>query len=346
MYKRKDGRFCHKMTIDGKTVYFYSSEDTERKAKKDIDNQITEYKFISHEKKHKLSKLFDRMIEEKENTLSYKTIECYKIAYKHLARFHDRYIEEIEPYEIQKLFNDMLMENYSKSSISKVKIVYGLITNYAMLNGIKVQNSASVVRVPKQAKQQKRHAASDSDIDTITKNLDVDFDIYAFILLYTGLRRGELLALTGEDINLESRTITVNKSVEFEGNTAKVKPQTKTENGMRTIPILDVLYEPITKLKKATKKGEYLFGGKTPLSKTQIFKKWKNLVNTLGIDITQHQLRHTYAKILYRAGVDAKTAQGLLGHADISTTMNIYTEFSKDVTEKNVNKINAFLSEL
>jgi integrase len=345
MYKRNDGRYCHKFTIDGKIVYFYSSAETERKAKKDIDNQIAEYRFISHEKKHKLSKLFDRMIGEKEKTVSYKTIETYKTAYNHLGRLRDRYVEEIEPFEIQKLFTDMLTQGYSKSSISKVKIVYGLIISYAMLNGLKVQNSASVVPVPKQAKQNKRRAVSDDDIDVITSSLNVEFDIYAFLLLYTGLRRGEALALVKEDVNLETRTITVNKSIEYDGNNPKVKTQPKTENGIRTIPILDILYDPLRELKKNTKKGEYLFGGKTPLSKTQIFKKWKKLITELGIDITQHQLRHTYAKILYRSGVDAKTAQGLLGHADISTTMNIYTEFSKDVTEKNVAKINSFISE-
>ena len=344
MYRRKDGRYCHKLSIDGKTIYFYSSEDTERKAKRDIDNQIAEYSFIAHEKKHNFDKLYQRMINEKEKTVSYKTLESYKNAYRHLAVFKDKNIEDIEPFEIQKLFNDLMIAGYSKSSISKVKIVYGLITTYAMFNGIKVQNSASAVKVPKQAKQSKRHAATDRDMYIIKNNLDTEFCIYAFVLMYTGLRRGELLALKKEDIDLEERIIVVNKSIEFEGNTPKVKNQTKTESGMRTIPILDILYEPLANLKKATKKGEFIFGGTQPFSKTQIYKKWKRLTETLGINITQHQLRHTYAKILYRAGVDAKTAQGLLGHSDISTTMNIYTEFSKDVTDKNVNKINSFIS--
>lgn len=346
MFKRSDGRYCDKVSINGKVVYFYSRAETERKAKKDIDEQILRYRTASHEEKHKFSKIYDQMIREKEGTVSFKTVETYQIAYKHLAPFHDRYIDDIEPYELQKLLYEMVIQGYSKSTISKVRILYGLIANYAMLNGIKIQNSASVVKVPKQALQNKRHAVSDHDIDVITNSLHVDFDIYAFILLYTGLRRGEVLALTKEDINLESKTISVTKSVEFIGNTPRVKNTTKTESGIRTVPIIDKLYQPISELKKATKKGEYLFGGKHPLSKTQIFKRWKNLTNALDINITQHQLRHTYAKILYRAGVDVKTAQGLLGHADISTTMNIYTEFSKDVTEKNVEKINAFLSEL
>ena len=65
---------------------------------------------------------------------------------------------------------------------------------------------------------------------------------------------------------------------------------------------------------------------------------------TIGYRFTNHQLRHAYAKLLYKAGVDPKTAQRLLRHADIQTTMNIYTEFDEEVTQASVKKANEYLN--
>ena len=87
-----------------------------------------------------------------------------------------------------------------------------------------------------------------------------------------------------------------------------------------------------------------MFLKEKPLTKTQIDKRLKKYCETIGYHFTGHQLRHAFAKMIYEAGIDVKTAQRLLRHADFKTTMNIYTEFSKEMTEKSVNKLNDFLT--
>ena len=59
-------------------------------------------------------------------------------------------------------------------------------------------------------------------------------------------------------------------------------------------------------------------------------RKWRNFLKATGLDITAHMLRHTYATILYDAEVDVLTAQKLLGHADVSTTMNVYAHATRE----------------
>lgn len=75
-----------------------------------------------------------------------------------------------------------------------------------------------------------------------------------------------------------------------------------------------------------------------------IKRRWEKCIKSVGLNITQHQLRHTYATLLYRSGIDAKTAQGLLGHSDVQTTLNIYTDIAEDIKKISVDKLNQFLN--
>ena len=61
-------------------------------------------------------------------------------------------------------------------------------------------------------------------------------------------------------------------------------------------------------------------------------KRWARYIKGIDVNITQHQLRHAYSFLLYRSGIDVKTAQYLLGHSNYATTMNIYTDFDKEKT--------------
>ena len=157
--------------------------------------------------------------------------------------------------------------------------------------------------------------------------LTTDFGMWAMILLYTGMRRGELAAIQLKDIDFNNGIIHVWRSVEFINNQPVLKDMPKSISGVRDIPILDILKPLLLFHCKDLGDNDFIFGKTAPLTETKIKKRWKKYCKEIDIDIHQHQLRHAYAKILYRAGIDPKTAQGLLGHADIQTTMNILQSF-------------------
>lgn len=71
---------------------------------------------------------------------------------------------------------------------------------------------------------------------------------------------------------------------------------------------------------------------------------WEAYVKATGLTITPHQLRHAYAGVLFEAGLDAKDAQELMGHANISVTRDIYTQISKTHKIKAQEKLNAFVN--
>ena len=141
------------------------------------------------------------------------------------------------------------------------------------------------------------------------------------LLLLTGMRRGEVLGLRWEDIDFKAKTIVVSRNVTYPDNEAVIGTP-KSKKGFRTIPLDDRLIEFLT----PRQQDGFLFGVDIPPSKSSFNKQWGRIKKQIDIHgATPHVFRHTYATALNNAGVPMKTIQSILGHADIATTMNIYT---------------------
>jgi integrase len=177
-------------------------------------------------------------------------------------------------------------------------------------------------------------------------------DFVAFrLFLFSGMRRGELCALTDEDINFEQRTIKVNKTFAWKkDHTVKIEPP-KTKNSIREISIDQTTLELIKKLSTMNKKLDLQIGARSSRSRL-IFYRYKDSekaplapihfntrLNALCKKhhlhrISVHQMRHSHASMLIEAGANVKDVQERLGHADIKTTLNIYTHVTDTQREK------------
>ena len=344
MKQRSDGRWVKKITINGKPHFFYSTESTERKAEKDIQQQLISYTETEHRKKHNIKCLADKMLTSKEHSISHYTYTAYENAIKHLSPFFDYDIEDITLKMAQTLLDNLSRQNYGYWSIQKTKTVLGLIFKEAILNGSTVHNFCSDLTISKSLPKTKVHSPDDTVINLITQNHHQPFGLWALLLLSTGFRRGEVAAIQNKDIDFKNKTINLWRSVEFIHNQAHLKNMPKTASGVRTVPILDILYSPLYEHCKKLKDTDFIFGIEKPLSLTMIRKRWAKYEDIIGVKVKQHQLRHAYAFLLYRAGVDVKTAQYLLGHSDYKVTMNIYTDFDDTLKSQSAQKINEFMS--
>lgn len=148
------------------------------------------------------------------------------------------------------------------------------------------------------------------------------------IALNTGMRIGEVNALHIDDIDFINKTININKTVSRDENYKDfINSNTKTEAGIRTVPINEILYNPLKEYCK--NKQDYIFSNDRIISSSMINSEMKRLCAKSEIitqPVSTHMLRHTFATRCIESGMPAVVLSKLLGHTDISTTLNTYTD--------------------
>ena len=336
LYQRPDGLYEKGVTINGKRVRFRG------RSEKEILQKIAAYQ-QKEEKGLTFADVAEQWYQRKAEDIQPTTLKrSYQPLYDRItAHFGGRYIREIKPMDVQQFLATII--SYSQKSVNNHLSIVKQIFDHAVIIGAIESNPATAVKVPKGLKKNKRDMITASQMQAIEANISYPvFGLLAFFLLYTGCRRGEALALKWADIDFPNKLIHITKSAYYNSNEAKFKAP-KTDAGTRQIILLDKL---ATQLQQCENRTGFVFSvtsGQQALKESQATKGWNRYVKAIGIDgVTPHMLRHTYASLLYEAGVDVKSAQDLLGHADISTTQNIYTHITKTKKEKTADKLNDY----
>ena len=337
MKKRKDDLYQLKRMVEingvkkAKIFYGKSKEEAYRK-------------YEDFKQKKKDGRLFIAVAEEwKEKhfkTIEYNTIVCYTKPFNDIINYFDKYlIKDITPLLVQNFINSIADKKFSRHTVEVRKIVMHLICSHAVIRGDININPVNEVTIPKNLSKTKVEAPDEDVTDAIIENVNKPFGLYAYFMIYTGCRRSEALALKYEDIDFKKYLIKISKSVVFQGNKPVIKNTPKTKAGNREIILLDEL-----KPKLQGGKG-LIFPGKDGLmSHSEVRNNFLNYCNEIGIDVTILQLRHAYATFLYEAGIDEKIAQGQMGHAQISTTKNIYTSIREKHKELARNQLNNYIN--
>lgn len=304
-----------------------------------------------------------RWLKYKESDISFSQRQSYNGYLKHLSALFEKRISDIKTYEIQDIIDTLAAENphtgkpTAKKTLGDVKITASQIFRLAITNRVLDYNPADAVIIPKNAPQEHRRALTEEEQGWVLTTPH-RMQLGAMIMMYAGLRRGELLALIWSDIDLEGRTITVNKAVEYHNGVPSVKTSTKTDAGIRVVSIPEVLASYLAEQPKAS-----LLVFPSPTGRLMPDCSWRRMWDDYLREInkkygrpsvadpdvitiprfTAHWLRHTYATMLYMAGVDVLTAKELLGHSDIKTTLGIYTHLDAKFKTRSVDKLNAYL---
>ena len=234
--------------------------------------------------------------------------------------------------------------------------------NFAMDNDLVYRNVFARVSVPKRGKAERLPITEEQKNLILRSWKGHRMGVAVLVMLYCGLRRGEIVALTWSDVDFDAMTISVTKAASFGQNQPKIK-QPKTAAGKRIVPFPAQLL-PIFREAKQNK-SIYVCPAAdgSMMTNTAWTTSWNSYMHYLNIQaggrdasrshpkviaidrFTAHQLRHTYATMLYDAGVDVKTAQDFLGHADPSVTMNIYTHLSAKKKEKALDALHQHFAE-
>ena len=329
MKKRADGRY--RKVVDGKTFY----GETER----EVYKKILEYT----EKKEKGSlfkEVADKWWSEVYDNFASQTLRGYKPAYaRALDALGEYHIKDIAPMDMSAIFRRMALQGFSKKTISNQRIIYNQIFDYAVVTGEIQFNPCASVKLPSNAKKSTVIKPASVDDENLILESDNNW-LFPLFALLSGLRKQEILALQWKDINFEENIISVTKAVEHVGQTPRIKT-TKTDSGVREVPLLDMLRQKI--IEKRGSPNMYIFSrdnGKTPLTENQFERAYKKYRKEVGIACSSRQLRHSYATVAVEEDVAPKDLQNALGHADITTTMNVYAAARKKSVQKVADKLN------
>lgn len=337
MKKRSDGRYV-KVITDPKThkrISFYGNTVRE-----------VNQKLLNYEHKQANGSTFaeiaDKWWSETYDSLAHQTLRGYKPAYKRvLDEFGSDYIRDIEPTDISRFYKKMATQGYTLKTISNNRIILNQVFEYAILYKEIQYNPCASAKMPKPKVENKNRPLEPASPEDEARILASDYPwLFPFVALLTGLRKGEILALQWKDFNFEDNTIHVTKSIEHIGKNPNEKVP-KTDAGIRYVPLLDLLKQRIEPMKGEP--NSYLFsddGGKTPLSEHRYTRLYKNYQRDVGVTCTAQNLRHSYATIAVEEKAGVKELQNALGHADVTTTMNIYTA----VRKRNVENLSATLN--
>lgn len=289
------------------------------------------------------------------NVIRASTVRIYKqVYYKHISPvLGKRKLNKIKHIEIVGLIKGLAKKNYKYQTQNKVRVILLDMFDKAMIDELVVKNPARGVRLIKDKK----------DISALTIDDQQDFfrccagtfyDNLFQVAILTGLRQGELCALTWEDIDLENKQIHVTKTLLYqtldgdEGKTFHIHPP-KTSSSKRKVPINEqceqVLLEQKNQKDIIASKRSYkplegytnlLFTTKygTPINAQIYNDAIKSIVEQVNLcradgdmmdNFSSHVLRHTFTTRCFECGISPKTIQKYLGHATIAMTMDLYT---------------------
>lgn len=286
-------------------------------------------------------------------TLSESSYHLYERLFRiHIIPYFGNYnLSDLTTDLIQEIFTKNFQnENLSRSTMNTVKGRFSIALKLAVKKGILSRNPCDGVTLHKLREAKSIEALSVEDqkklVDYCYKN---QYNYIFIFLLGTGLRIGEALGLTWDYIDMEKKTMKIQRiMIEISGN-PKFKDYPKTKNSIRELAISDKMMKILESQMKFKNEMNYLnlvFPSSNYNFRTtaNLRTRLQNICKSANIDfINLHGLRHTFATRMLEKGVMPKVVSQMLGHKSIVTTLNIYSHVLKEHQKEHIFKIDDFV---
>jgi len=302
-------------TEEGKQLYYtigyFKSRSAALEALAEYNkNPIGEVREIT------LGEIYERWSESSYKTLDRSTVNGYRAAWKRLEVLADEQVRVIRTSHLQEVIDKMIDEGLSRSSLEKAKTLCGILLEIALNDDVISTNYARAIKLPK-ARKAKKPTFTRDEIQKI-KGLAESGDVWAgtvLILIYSGMRIGELTSLKRSNVDIENWV--------FTGGI-------KTDAGRdRLVPIHSKIQRYVRDWYSSRPSLDRLIHRDGRPISVDYYRKsiFYPVLERAGIErhLTPHATRHTFATLLDEAKVNTKHIQELIGHSDYATTANTYT---------------------
>lgn len=380
---RKDGRIQAKVYIgkedSGKKKYKYVYALTN----KELEEKVRDIK-------QKLGKGIDilaqrdtfdewgqRWLRRKEAKVCAGWNTTVQINYKKLEPIHGVPVSQLRCADLEDILVDLQQQGYSARVMQSVKQIAAGIMKDCVKNRVIEYNPFADAEMPKaeESGEEPRRALTSEEQSWIT-DTPHRAQTAAMIMMYAGLRRGELIPLLWSDVDLENGTIKVERFVAMEKGQPVLKEGGKSKAAHRTVYIPKRLVNYLRGVKRDGLLVVHMTNGKM-FTANAWRTMWESYLKDLnfkygdfgslivdgkpynkpkskcvpgGVPVviprfTAHWLRHTFITLMYLSGVDVLTASKQAGHSDVKLTMEIYTHLDEEFKKKSIVKLDEYLGE-
>lgn len=385
-WKADKETYMARFTYQGEQYCFYGKD------LKDLKTTLSEKRYeVEHGLQGKADKIsLNRwyqtwMQDYKIPTIKESTAGTYaKIYENHLRHtIGMKYLSQIKPIHIQRLYNSMVAEGLSAKYITNINAMLYNIMDLAVKNDLIMKNPVTGVTRPKVEKKERRVLSIEEQkvfVSYLQKEAWKPYEPLMVTLLGTGLRIGEGLGLTWNDVNFTSKQISIDKTLcyikDMETGRYKFVYQTpKSRESIRTIPMQSEVEKALKRQRTYQKRLRLYMGSEwkpnsgfeglvftslkgTPKQENEVREFLNKIVAEINSDeqalaekehrepvimghLYPHALRHTFATRCFEVGLPPKTVQEYLGHSSLEMTMDIYTHVSEEKKRKDMEKLNS-----
>lgn len=361
IYKRKDGRwegrYIKGRDSNNKAIYGYIYGSTYRDVKKNLQikkNTVLETDTISNN-----FVLFSIVANEWLKSMAPKFKESTKIKYHNLLKMYilpklgEISIQEITTVQIDQFCNELLASGgkngsgLSTKTVTDVLCLIKSIIRYAISEGICSSCDISTIKIKPSPKEMRVLTLGEQQqlCDYLLNNPDIQ-NVGILLCLFTGIRIGEVCALSWDDISFKENTIFIHQTMQRiqttndEAKTKIIITTPKSQCSIRTIPIPESIAS-ILKNVGVEKKGYFLSGSVSKYIEPRTMQNhFKTVLQKADIKKANfHSLRHTFATRCVELGFDIKSLSVILGHSSVNITMNRYVHPSMELKRKNMQRL-------
>lgn len=294
-------------------------------------------------------------IRDKKQYVKKSTISAYALLLENhlLPNFGKHY--QINEEEVQAFVFKKLKKNLSKKTITDMLIVLKMVLKFGEKQKL-IEYKTFDIRFPTEYKKEKLEILTRKDQKKVMNYIQENFtfkNLGIHLCLSTGVRIGEVCALTWNDINTDTGIIHINKTIQriytLENGIGKTElyiDSPKTKNSIREIPMNRELLKMIKPVKKIVNSSFYILTNEAKPTEPRTYRNYyKKFMKSIDVPYLKfHGLRHSFASRCIESNCDYKTVSVLLGHSNISTTLNLYVHPNEEQKKKVINQMFKSLS--
>ena len=274
-------------------------------------------------------------------------------------------IDKLTHVQIQRMVNNLSQSGLSYSTVKKAYEAVSGCLRYYRIKTAKSFNPCEGITLPENERKDNSDITFFSEeelkqiVNEATRQYESGKYVYRLgwvyvLLLYSGMRAGEVCALTWNDVDFSERTITVNKTAievrekDSRGHTHSVlqtQNNTKTKSGTRVIPMTEKAYTALSELQRITGQYEYVTtsANGVRIRPSRLDTTFHKILDALHFPKAGvHTLRHTFATMLFSNGCEVKVVSELLGHSNTKITENIYIHIIQQQKVKALKSIDKY----